>query len=152
MQSWPGVRSRSLQSPASRIRRDGFVNFVMMINDAVNDFPGIEPRRRSGRLTRCPCGFRLQRFFERYLANIRRKENVQCPFACLGASTHRLVVHAAEVFARAGVNLDARVLLDEQGNLDFEAGFHRCGLVAARGTVTLKPGLRVGDLERDRCR
>src|SRR5690554_1828936 len=63
-----------------------------------------------------------------------------------------LVVDAAQVVARARVDLDLHALVEEQRNLDLVTGLDRGVLGAAGRTVALQAGLGVRDLEDDGCR
>ena len=78
------------------------------------------------------------------------EEEVDSALASLAAGGQ--VVHATEVGAVAGVDLDLGSGLEEQRDVDRRAGLERRGLGATGGAVALQAGLGVGDLEDHRRR
>src|SRR5690606_36158701 len=122
-----------------------------VIDDAVDDIAGIEPRRLTLRLARRALRLSLKRDGELVTAHIRGEQNVQGALARLRTCAHDgSVVDATEVVTRAGVDLDFDALAQEERTLDLGARRDRRGLGAGVRAVTLEARLRVGDLGDDR--
>ena len=130
LQDRPIDKGHPLQCPTSGRCDEGGINLRLVCAHALDDRDGVIIERI---LTRGLSAAHLlgKHGSEGDCSSVRFEQDVQGPLASLAACRH-LVVHAAKVRAIAGIDLDLRVRLNEQGHLNLCAGLERRRLGAPR--------------------